>query len=176
MSDSLEELWRRAAVAGADPAIQELLLSAPPAWDDVVALPSYALDERLARLFDTHRLAIALRDLDALRALELTWRSAPALIDSLRVLRARGEIDLGLGGRGWTPAELEMLVDESFLVVGVPTEDAWRALAHGDIDSARSALERAQAAAPVGVSPLVWPGVVLGVELRALCALLARDD
>jgi hypothetical protein len=139
-------------------------------------LPSDALDERLARLFDTHRLAIAHSDLDALRVLELTWRSAPALIDSLRVLRAQGEIDLGLGGRGWRLAELEMLVDESFLVVGVPTEDAWRALALGDVGGARSALERALAVSSAGVSPLMWPGVVLGVELRALHALCARDD
>jgi hypothetical protein len=175
LSVSLEELWRRAAVAGVDPAIEELL-SALPAWDDVVALPSDALDERLGRLFDTHRLAIAHSDLDALRALELRWRSAPALIDSLRVLRARGEIDLGLGGRGWTPAELEMLVNESFLVVGVPTEDAWRALALGDVGSARSALERGRAVSSAGASPLMWPGVVLGVELRALRALCARDD
>jgi hypothetical protein len=174
LSVSVEALWRQAAAAGVDPAIEELL-SALPAWDNVVALPSDALDERLARLFDTHRLAIALRDVDSLRELELTWRSAPALIDSLRVLRARGEINLGLGGRGWMPAELELLVDESFLVVGVPTEDAWRALAVGDTDSARSALERAQAASVIDVSPLVWPGVVLGVEVRALRTLLARD-
>ena len=99
------------------------------------------------------------------------------MIDDLRVLRAIGEIALGLGTSGWTAPEIESLVEESFLVPGVPAEDAWRALAEGDRDRARSHVREAQAARAAllgSVCPEVWPGLILNVELRALRTLLNR--
>jgi hypothetical protein len=176
---ALERLWRDAAIRCVDPPTAELRRASAPAqaWRDVAGLPTDALHDRIARLVDCHRLAIAQGNIEWLRELDATWRAAPGMIEDLRVLRAVGEIRLGLGMSGWTGPEIELLVEESFLVPGVPAEDAWRALAEGDRDSARRHVRKAQAerAQLLGsVSAEVWPGLVLDVELRALRALLSR--
>jgi hypothetical protein len=176
---ALERLWRDAAIRSVDPPAAELRHASAQAqvWRDVAGLPTDALHERIARLVDSHRLAIARGDIEWLRELDATWRAAPAMIEDLRVLRAAGEIGLGLGTSGWTGPEIELLVEESFLVPGVPAEDAWRALAEGDRDRARGHVRKAQAErVPLlrSVRAEVWPGFVLDIELRALRALLNR--
>jgi hypothetical protein len=176
---ALESLWRDAAIRSVDPPTTELrhASAAAEAWRDVAGLPTDALHDRIARLVDCHRLAIAQGNVEWLRELDATWRAAPRMIEDLRVLRAAGEIGLGLGMSGWTGPEIELLVEESFLVPGVPAEDAWRALAEGDRDRAHGHVLKAQAGRASLLGPIrteIWPGFVLDVELRALRALLGR--
>ena len=58
-------------------------------------------------------------------------------IDPLTVLRARGEIGLALGGLGWQPDDLEMLIDAEFLIPSATGDRAWLSLVHRDLTGAR---------------------------------------
>ena len=110
-SPSLESVWRQAALATlqggrrVDPPTESLLRSTEPdaAWAGIAGWPLTALDDRISRLFDCHHLAIALGDVTWLRRLHEAWSVAPRDIDQLRVLRATGEIGLGLGADGDRP-------------------------------------------------------------------------
>jgi hypothetical protein len=178
-----------------DPPVGELRTHADQSvvWPQVGRLPPDALWDRVGRLFDCHHLAIVDEDTEWLWRLDRLWREAPPYIDELRVVRALGEIGLGLapGGTrpyGWSPAEQCALIDEAFLLPSVPTERAWLALAEGEIDDARGHLAQASAlhrdllltwrANPEAASAQVRaaPGAALGVELRALGTLVQRRD
>ncbi|MDN5778918.1 MAG: hypothetical protein L0H96_18650 [Humibacillus sp.] len=173
-------MWRQAALAplqGArrvDPPTETLRRLTEPdaAWVGIIGWPLSALDDRIGRLFDCHHLAVALADVTWLRRLHEAWSVAPRDVDELRVLRATGEIGLGLGAdgdrpHGWSAEEIHDLVAEGFLLPHAPSERAWLALARGDLVEARTAVEDAARARPAaGV-----PGTVLDVELRALGSL-----
>src|SRR5690349_12904480 len=86
---SLDGLWRRAALATiatgqpVDPPVGELRRLAAPAraWDDLPGWPAEAIDDRVRRLRDTHRLAIVRRDRAWLAELADSWRAAPDRTD-----------------------------------------------------------------------------------------------
>jgi hypothetical protein len=179
---TLEEVWRGAALPPpADPPrdVLERLTAPDAAWRGVVAWPLEALDERIARLFDTHRLAIALGATAWLERLDEAWRRCPFPVDELRRLRATGEIGLGLGADGWTAEEVEALVGEHFLIPAAPADAAWIAMAAGDRDVAEQLVaqledERRGNAATGLDNAALAPGWALGVEPRALRALLGH--
>jgi hypothetical protein len=196
----LERLWLRAALETVasgeliEPPLAELKRLTEPAhaWQQVAPWPAEALQDRIGRLIDSHRLAIALTDMDWLDQLDAAWESAPAVVDHVPRLRARGEIGLGLspGGRrphGWSPAELGLLTEESFLLPNAPSDRAWRALAEhhprrarrelADFDARMTLAARSWEATPEnGLRQLrAHPSAVLRVESRALRALIARS-
>lgn len=179
----LEEVWRSAALPPpADPPrdVLERLTGPDAAWRGVAAWPLEALDERIARLFDTHRLAIALGATAWLERLDEAWRRCPFPVDELRRLRATGEIGLGLGADGWTADQVEALVDERFLIPAAPADAAWIALAAGNRDVAERLVaqlwdDRRGSAAAGPDDAVRAPGWALGVEPRALRALLGRE-
>ena len=203
MSDAaapLEHLWLRAALETVasgelvEPPLAELKRLTRPerAWHEVAPWPAEALQDRIRRLMDSHRLAIAINDMEWLDQLDASWEIAPAVIDQMPRLRARGEIGLGLspGGprpHGWSPAELELLTVESFLLPNAPSDRAWRALAERHTRRARR--ELAELDARMALAALGWeaapedglrqirahPAAVLRVEARALRALIAKS-
>jgi hypothetical protein len=97
----LEGVWQRAALTAVatgrvvDPPLGELMRLTTPAsaWADLPRWPSESIDDRIGRLRDSHRLAIALGNTAWLSQLDACWSSAVA-IDPLTVLRARGEIEV----------------------------------------------------------------------------------
>ena len=125
--------------------------------------------------------------------LDQCWGEAPPFIDDLLRLRAQGQIGLGLRLRGrrpygWTADEISLLVDEKFVVRQSPSDRAWCALAEGDYEKARLAIEeyerrmeetdRTWNAAPGMALQQIWsyPGAVLRTECRALQALAAPSS
>jgi hypothetical protein len=183
----LDGVWQRAALSAiatgrvADPPLAELVRLTTPetAWADLPRWPSESIDDHVARLRDSHRLAIALGNTAWLSQLDACWSSAVA-IDPLTVLRARGEIDLARGGPGWQPDDREMLIEEQFLLPTAPSDRAWLALARRDPGGARwhlgelevlltTTLQRWREAPDEGLRQVrVHPDVVLRVEPRAL--------
>jgi hypothetical protein len=190
----LEGVWQRAALSvvatsrGVDPPLDELIRLTTPesAWADLPRWPSESIDDRVGRLCDSHRLAIALGNDVWLSQLDACWSSAVA-IDPLTVLRARGEIGLALGGLGWQPDDLEMLIDAEFLIPSAPGDRAWLSLARRDLTGARwhlgeletlltTALQRWRDAPDDGIRQVrTYPGAVLRVEPRALASLVDRN-
>jgi hypothetical protein len=193
---SIEDLWRHAARetiekgAVVDPPIDRLkdLTTPEIAWTDIIPWPIDHMHDRLARMFDTHHLAIARGDRDWLLQLHDAWDAAPWDVQP-QPLRAQGEIALALapGGPrapGWSPAEVEELLDAGQLSPHIANERAWALLAAGDRDGAREALAAYDEKAPIDVSALATanetdlrrivgaPGHLLRVESRALHALL----
>lgn len=177
-SPSWESVWRQAALA-VDPPTESLRRLTEPdaAWTGIAGWPLSALDDRIGRLFDCHHLAIVLADVTWLRRLHEAWSVAPRDVDELRVLRATGEIGLGLGAdgdrpHGWSAEEIHDLVAEGFLLPHAPSERAWLALARGDLVEARTAVEDAVRARAQDRRPAAdVPGILLDVELRALRSL-----
>ncbi len=118
-----------------------------------------------------------LGDVTWLRRLHEAWSVAPRDIDQLRVLRATGEIGLGLGAdgdrpHGWSAEEIYDLVAEGFLLPQALSERASMALARGDLDEARTAVQDAIRARARDRRPDAGaPGMVLDVELRVLRSL-----
>jgi hypothetical protein len=181
-SPSLESVWRQAALAAlqggrrVDPPTESLRRLTEPdvAWAGIAGWPLSALDDRIGRLFDCHHLAIALADVTWLWRLHEAWSVAPRNVDELRVLRATGEIGLGLGAdgdrpRSWSAQEIHDLVAEGFLLPPAPSDRAWLALARGDMGEARTAVQDAVRARARDRRPnAVAPGMALDVELRAL--------
>jgi hypothetical protein len=183
----LEGVWQRAALTAVatgrvvDPPLDELMRLTTPAsaWADLPRWPSESIDDRVGRLRDSHRLAIALGNTAWLSQLDACWSSAVA-INPLTVLRARGEIDLALGGPGWQPDDLDVLIDEQFIIPTAPGDRAWLALARGDLGGARwhlgefealltTTLQRWLEARDEGIRQVrAHPAVVLRVEPRAL--------
>jgi hypothetical protein len=169
-----------------DPPLAELKALTRPenAWRDLPPWPPEAVDDRVRRVRDAHRLAISLRDTDWLSQLDSCWAKASATIDELTRRRARGEIDLGTGGPGWQPDEISSLLAEQFLVAEAPGDRAWLALANRDRAAARRHL--AELATALDAAELRWrrspedgirqvrahPGAVLRVEQRALETLV----
>jgi hypothetical protein len=145
---------------------------------------------RIAAVSRAHRLAIVRDDLEWLRELDACW-DAMSLDAFASQLRAKGEIGFGLSPAGlhpvgWTPAEVAILIDNDVMREDVFSDQAWIALAAGDLVTARFALteyenflagfDRKWIGAPVrGVSEgLANPDIVLQIERRALSALLDR--
>ena len=95
---SIEDLWREAARAtiahgaAVDPPIDRLKRLTTPevAWTDIIPWPIDHAHDRLARMFDTHHLAIACRDRDWLLQLHDAWDAAPWDYRP-QPLRAQGE-------------------------------------------------------------------------------------
>jgi hypothetical protein len=190
----LDGVWRHAALATiaagqpVDPPTEALRgLAAPSrAWDDVPQWPVEALDDRVGRLRDTHRLAIVRRDRAWLTELADSWRAASGLIDALTRLRFLGEIDLAMGGRGWSADEVDMLMDEGFLIPDAPGDRAWLSLSRSapdriaglisELDDRMDADWRGWERSPAdGLrQALAHPGAVIRVEQRALSALARR--
>ena len=190
----LEGLWLRAALTtvatgcAVDPPADELMQLTTPdrAWADLPRWPPESIDDRVGRLRDTHRLAISLGNAAWLSQLDSCWSRAAAAIDERTVLRARGEIDLALGGPGWQPDDLETLIDEHFLLPTAPGDRAWLALAHRDRQAAQRhlaelddqltrALQQWSEVADNGIRQVLsYPGTVLRVEPRALHVLAHR--
>lgn len=193
---SIEDLWREAARAtiahgaAVDPPIDRLKRLTTPevAWTDIIPWPIDHAHDRLARMFDTHHLAIACRDRDWLLQLHDAWDAAPWDYRP-QPLRAQGEIALALapdGPRapGWSPAEVEELLEEGHLSPHIPSEHAWALLAAGDRDGARDALVAHDERLPIDIGELATadevtvrrivaaPDRILRVESRALHALL----
>ena len=193
---SLEALWREAAHAtvarGAivDPSLDALRRLSTPAiaWTNIIPWPIDHTHDRIARMFDTHHLAIAVRDRDWLEQLHAAWDAAPWDFRP-HPLRAQGEIALALAPDsprrpGWAPDELQELLEEGQLSPAISSERAWLALATGDRAGARDALadyddelaRRAQtwsAADAVALRRIAGvPGEVLRAESRALHALV----
>lgn len=198
---SLERVWLRAALSAiasgclVDPPIAELkeLTTPERAFQGVSPWPTEALGDRIGRLVDSHRLAIAIGDLGWLAQLDASWEAAPPLVDALRKLRAQGEIRLGRspggsGALGWTPDELEALEEESFLRPDAPADRAWRALSMRDRSTALRAIADYQArmtdvarrwevAAEEGLRQIaLYPAAALQIEVRALLRLVERID
>lgn len=193
---SLEDLWREAArttiAHGAivDPPIDRLKPVTTPgtAWSDIIPWPIDHTHARTARMFDSHHLAIARRDREWLFQLHDAWDVAP-WSDGVLALRAQGEIALALapdGPRkpGWSPDEMEGLLEEGHLSAHIPSERAWSLLAAGDRAGAREALTEYDEKLPLDLRELTAadeaelrrllgaPGWVLRVESRALHALI----
>jgi len=193
---SLEDIWREAARAtiarGAivDPPVDRLkgLTTPATAWSDIIPWPIDHTHARIARVFDSHHLAIALRDRDWLLQLHDAWDVTPWEHEPLG-LRAQGEIALALGPGGprqpgWAPDELEGLREEGHLSPHIPSERAWSLLAAGDLAGAREALAEYDEKLPTDARELAttdeaelrrllgMPGWVLRVESRALHALI----
>ena len=161
------------------------------AWTDIIPWPIDHAHDRLARMFDTHHLAIACRDRDWLLQLHDAWDAAPWKHYRPQPLRAQGEIALALapdGPRapGWSPAEVEELLEEGHLSPHIPSEHAWALLAAGDRDGARDALVAHDERLPIHILGelatadevtvrriVAAPDRILRVESRALHALLA---
>ncbi len=191
----LEQLWLRAALRTAatgrltDPPVTDLrrLTGPATAWQGIIRWPISAIQDRIDRLVDCHRLAIAYDDPGWLDQLDAAWTAAPVDIDELWPLRGRGEIRLArVGIPGWQPGEVELLIEESFLVPANPADRAWLALAEGDAAAAAehlaayeallADLARGWAAAPdEGIRQIcAHPETVLRVQARALRVLVAR--
>jgi hypothetical protein len=193
---SIEDLWREAARAsiahGAviDPPVDGLkrLTTPETAWTDIIPWPIDHAHDRLARMFDTHHLAIAYGDRDWLLQLHDAWDAAP-WDDRAQSLRAQGEIALALapdGPRrpGWSPEEVEELLEAGHLSPHIPNEHAWALLAAGDPAGAREALVTYDEKLPLDWDALAAaddverrrlaaaPDRILRVESRALHALL----
>ena len=193
---SLEDIWREAARAtiarGAvvDPPVDRLkdLTTPAIAWSDIVPWPIDHTHARIAAMFDSHHLAIARRDHDWLLQLHDAWDAAP-WEDRPHVVRAQGEIGLALGPDGprqpgWSPDELEGLLEEGHLSPHIPKERAWALLAAGDFAGAQDALAEYDEKLPIDARDLAtaddaevrrllgMPGWVLRVESRALHALI----
>lgn len=195
---SLEQAWREAAlftlatdqVHLPDVFILKPLTAVSQTW---AALP-YSLEavqDRIGCLRDCHHLAIALNDADWLTDLLDCWLQAPNLVDELWILRARGEISLGLQflgyfSQGWSSEDLDWLVEESFLRLDVPSDQAWWFLAQNNRSEARRAVREYETRLsrvkcewerePEQGLPqiLAYPSSVMHVELNALTAL-TRD-
>jgi hypothetical protein len=198
---SIEEIWRRAALETLasgrliDPPVLDLKRLTTPAraWLEIAPWPrNEAMWHRIGRLFDCHHLAIASGDRDWLAQLDQSWEAADPELE-FTPLRARGEIGLGLapGGPrpgGWTPDEIQLLIEEEMLVPAVSFDHAWVALATGDLAQAREGLRdyetavdeaaRANEARPdEGLRRvLANPGTVLRVDARALRALIEAAE
>lgn len=197
--DTLEECWAWAALETVangrkvSPDARKLRQLTMPAvvWLNLPAWPMEFTQARLAAVLDTARWACGDGDVDWLLEIDRCWQSIPEPIrDEVTVLRARGELGLALGPHGarpygWDAEELELL-REDFLSPDDPCDQAWQALAEGDISRASNALERYDPAFENAGSGwtgddetvlrqiMTFPARVLGVEVRALRALIER--
>jgi hypothetical protein len=191
----LEQLWLHAALHSTatgrrtDPPVADLRRLTEPAsaWQGLPPWPVAAIQDRIDRLMDCHRLAISYQDADWLDQLDAVWAVAPVDIDELWPLRAQGEIRLArVGAPGWQPDEVELMVEEAFLVPANPADRAWLALAGRDPAAASghlaayeallADLTRTWVATPEeGIRQIcAHPETVLQVQARALHVLVAN--
>ena len=136
-----------------------------------------------------HHLAIAINDRSWLGELFASW--APEGEDGPVGLYARGQIGLALGPwgprpHGWSAEEQSCLEEDGYLRRDGSHDQAWRALADGDLSTARQAMtayetmlvglpQQWEHAPAEGLrQALSYPDLVLQFERRALGVLVAR--
>lgn len=194
-NSSMDQIWIEAALKTRSTGDYHLpqasmlkpLTVASKIWSDIDYHPEFILD-RIGRMRDCHHLAIVIEDTEWLWCLQNCWIHAPPTIDELCILRAKGEIALGLGAlgcpiEGWSSEDLYFLVEEAFLRLDAPSDLAWWLLGTQQAHKALPSILKYEALlsevqkgwdedSQDGMQQiLTYPGSVLRVELKALLFL-----